>query len=76
VDDQVWLPGTHELAELFDLRRRFDRPEHVREQERASFLEWQRQVLSLERLESRPALFVVDAGGRKEKPAASTCPLK
>jgi hypothetical protein len=37
----------------------------VREQERASFLERQSQMLSLERLEPRPALGVVDAGGEK-----------
>ena len=65
VDDQVRLPVAHELAELFDLRRRFDRPEHVREEEGAAFLQRQRQVLSLERLEPRPALGVVDAGGEK-----------
>jgi hypothetical protein len=37
----------------------------VREQEGASFLERQRQVLRLEGFEPRPALGVVEAGGEK-----------
>jgi hypothetical protein len=37
----------------------------VREEEGASFLERQRQVLRLEGLEPRPALGVVEAGGEK-----------
>lgn len=65
VNDQVRLPRAHELAELVDLRRSLDHPEHVREEEGAALLERQRQVLRLERLEPRPALGVVDAGGEK-----------
>ena len=68
MDDQVWLPGAHELAELVDLRRRLDRPEHLWEQEGPSFLQRQRQVLGLKRLEPCPPLGVVDPGGEKGEP--------
>jgi hypothetical protein len=67
VDDQARLPGSDDLAELFDLRRRFNRAEHVREQESAAFLERQCHVLSLEGLEPGLALGIVDARGKKRE---------
>ncbi len=63
VDDQVRPPGAYELAELVDLGRRFDRSEHVWEEEGATFLGRQRQMLGLERLEAGTPLGAVDAGG-------------